>query len=97
MEQLLVELERVPWGKVAADQRNLFPLSTKDSAWLLLDWLPRATKHNLYRYVAILSARDIFCRLAMHSLTLHAQTQFPVVYRLFEEEENAVTWLLAQN
>jgi hypothetical protein len=97
MEHLLIELERLRWGKVLVDQRVLMPLSEEDSAWLMVDWMPRASQHNLYRYVAILSAKNVFSRLDLHSLTQQAQAHFPVVYRYFEEEEAAVAWLLAQH
>ncbi|MDF7811646.1 hypothetical protein [Hymenobacter sp. YC55] len=96
LEHLLIELGKSRWNKTLSDQRVLMPLSEEDSAWLILDWLPRATKLNLYRYVAILSARNVFGRLDLHSLAQQAQAQFPVVYRHFDEEETALAWLLAQ-
>ncbi|UOQ64296.1 hypothetical protein [Hymenobacter volaticus] len=96
LEHLLIELEQLRWGKVLVDQRVLMPLSEEDSAWLMLDWLPRATKHRLYRYGAVLSAKNVFSRLDLHSLTQQAQAQFPIVYRHFEEEKTALIWLLAQ-
>lgn len=97
MEHLLVELKQVGWGKVMLDQRVMMPMSACDTTWLLLDWLPRATKHNLYRHVAILTSNNVFCRLATHSITQQVQVQFPVVYRNFEEEEAARAWLISQN
>ena len=97
MEHLLVELEQVRWGRVLLDQRAMMPLSTADTTWLMLDWLPRATNRNLYRHVAILPAKNVFCRLATHSITQQVQLQFPVIYRNFEEEEAAEAWLTSQD
>lgn len=96
LDHLLVELGELRWNKTLSDQRVLLPLSEDDSAWIVLDWLPRAAKLNLYRYVAILSAKNVFSRLDIHSLSQQAQAQFPVVYRHFDEEETALAWLLAQ-
>lgn len=96
LEHLLIELEQLRWGKVLVDQRVLMPLSEEDFAWIMLDWLPRATKHDWYRCAAFLSAKNVFSRLDLHSFVQQAQAQFPIVYRHFEEEEDALAWLLAQ-
>ncbi|WP_324672157.1 hypothetical protein [Hymenobacter sp. GOD-10R] len=95
LEQLLWHLHQQHWHKVFVDQRHMAALSATDTAWYLLDWLPRATQHH-YRYAAVLRPCHVATRLSTHTIRQQAMDRFPLCYQLFEQEARAVAWLLAQ-
>jgi hypothetical protein len=94
-EHLLRELRATGYGKVLSDQRQLAPPSDEDTAWYVLDWLPRALTQG-YRYCAIISATHLFARLALHSIRQQAMRDSSLVYQHFDQEDLAFDWLIGQ-
>lgn len=70
-EYILHALHALGYSKVLSDQRQMAPPSNEDTAWYVLDWLPRATEQG-YRYGALVSAKHLFARLALHSISQQA-------------------------
>ncbi|OON71089.1 hypothetical protein B0919_03610 [Hymenobacter sp. CRA2] len=93
MEEALQWLIESGKGKVLADQRFMVPFSTAEQQWLTENWTPRAVEQGGYRCRAILAARDAVARLASASVMMSARGQINYCY--FDNEEEAVAWLLA--
>ena len=85
-------LARRRWEKALVDQREMAPFSPAEHDWMTNEWLPRAVKESGYRYGAVLVAHNVFARLAMTQFVM-ATRDLPHVYRTFEKEDEAVTWL----
>ena len=93
-EHLLTWLQQHDTGKVLVDQRQMTPFSTATQVWLLGEWMPRAVASRSFRHRAILAAHDVFTRLATAAVVAPAWKQ--INSRYFNEEKEAVAWLVAQ-
>ncbi|GAB2944390.1 hypothetical protein GCM10027048_06470 [Hymenobacter coalescens] len=94
MDQVLAWLVRYQKGKVYADQRFMAPFSIAEQRWIQEQWTPRAVREGNYRCRAILGARDAKARLSSAAVTTPAREQISYCY--FDNEPEAVAWLLAQ-
>jgi hypothetical protein len=94
MEQVLAWLVQSPHGKVLADQRYMVPFSPAEQQWINEDWTPRAIIEGGYRCRAILAAHDALARLSSAAIITPAREQISYCY--FDNEGEAVAWLMAQ-
>ncbi|HEX8424946.1 hypothetical protein [Hymenobacter sp.] len=95
MEQLLLALQHRQWRKILFHQNSRGTLSVAASAWVSVDWLPRAV-HAGYYYGAIILSRDMLTRLDTTAVgNDYSRRRHLPVYRFFEQEAEAVDWLLA--
>lgn len=88
-------MSRRQWNKMLVDQREMAPFSPVEQEWMTNEWLPRAVQENGYRHGAILVAHNVFARLATNQFMM-ASRGLPHIYRTFETEDSAVSWLLEQ-
>ncbi|MBC8083840.1 MAG: hypothetical protein H7Z21_11565 [Hymenobacter sp.] len=95
LEQLLLALRQRQWHNVLYHQQRRGTLSIAVSAWVALDWLPRAVQAGYHRGAIILS-RDMQTRLdtTVIGRQYSSRSTLPV-YRFFEHEAEALAWLLA--
>ena len=89
-------LARRQWSGILVDQRAMTPLTNAEQDWMSTEWLPRAVAEYGYRHGAVLVAKDVFARLAMHHFVV-ASRGLNHTYRPFESEAEAVAWLLMKN
>jgi hypothetical protein len=82
-------------GCLLVDQRLMQPFTPEEQAYVIEQWLPRAAQEGGYRFGAVVVAHNVFARLAT-SLVVTAVRDLPMAYRYFQEEAEAVTWLLQQ-
>lgn len=94
-EQALLLLKNTGWGRMLINQRHLTPFAPALVHWLLTDWFVRATPGH-YRRGAILSADNVFARLATTDMVAQARSQHHMLYQYFEAEPAAISWLLNQ-
>lgn len=94
MEQVLVWLVRTGHGRVFADQRFMTPFTSAEQQWINDYWTPRALQEGHYRCRAVLAARDAVARLSAAAVIMPMRDQIPYCY--FDNEAEAVAWLLAQ-
>lgn len=88
-------LVRHGWSKVLAIQQAMQPLNEEELRWMLQEWLPRAMHQAGYRHGAIVLPHQLDARRTTNQLTNQAQQQ-AMNYQTFEEEAEAITWLLHQ-
>ena len=88
-------MQRRGWSRMLVNQQEMSPLTPKEEAWMVNEWLPQAVRENGYRYGAVLVAHNVFARLAMTSLVMTSR-KLGHMYRNFEHEPEAIAWLLAQ-
>ena len=77
------------------NQREMSAFTPSEESWMINEWLPRAVQENGYRFGAVLVAHDVFARLAMSSVAVSSR-KLGHLYRNFDEEEEAIKWLLRQ-
>ena len=98
-QALLLHLSRgmqhTGWGKALSNQFDMPPFSTEEQAWITQEWLARAVHEAGYRAGAILLASNLYTRLATAFVTTNVQG-LPIRYRSFDNEEEAIAWLLKQ-
>lgn len=95
LEEVLLALQHRQWRKILFHQNGRGTLSVAISAWVSIDWLPRAVQAGYY-YGAIILSRDMFTRLDTTAVGNEYSRRQPLpVYEYFEQESEAVTWLLA--
>jgi hypothetical protein len=94
LNELLRALERSGCGKVLGDQRYMPPLTPAEQAWVAENWTPRAVSQGLYRHRAILTARDVAARRSIAGGVTLARGHINYCY--FDNETEAIAWLLAQ-
>lgn len=95
-EQALVLLTSTGWSRMLINQQHLTPFTPEIVQWLLTDWFPRATGPGHYRWGAILSADNVFARLATTDMVGQARARHQMLYQYFEAEPAAISWLLSQ-
>lgn len=88
-------MQRRGWGRLLINQQQMSPFTPTEESWMIDEWLSQAVRENGYRYGAVLVAHDVFARLAMHSLVTTSR-KLGHLYRNFEQEPEAIAWLLAQ-
>ncbi|GAB3639033.1 hypothetical protein GCM10027422_46240 [Hymenobacter arcticus] len=88
-------MQRRRWDRLLINQHEMSAFTAAEETWMTTEWLPKAVHENGYRYGAVLVAHDVFARLAMNSL-LTTSRKLGHLYRNFEEETEAVSWLLQQ-
>jgi hypothetical protein len=88
-------LRRRGWGRVLINQLVMEPFSVEEQQWVARQWLPGAVQEAGYRFGAVVVGRNVLTRLATAYVTTHVQG-LPLVYRSFESEAEAETWLRAQ-
>ena len=93
LNHLAQALVRRGWDSVLVDQRAMTPFSSDEQAWMMSQWLPRAVHESGYRCGAVVVAHNVFARLAMMQLVLGSR-DLPHTYRTFENDADAVAWLL---
>lgn len=81
-------------GCLLVDQRLMDPFTPEEQAFVLEQWLPRAIEAG-YRYGAVVVANNVFARLAT-AMVVTAARDLPMTYRYFEDEGEAISWLLQQ-
>ncbi|UOG77144.1 hypothetical protein MTX78_11200 [Hymenobacter tibetensis] len=94
LEQVLLKLQQEQWHKVLFHQHNRGTLSIPVSAWVALDWLPRAVRAG-YLYGAFVLSRNMVTRLDTTAAGNDYSKRSPLpVYQYFEQEADAIAWLL---
>jgi len=86
-------LSRHQWPNLLVDQRQMSPFTPAEKTWMAGEWLPKAVHEHGYRYGAVLMAQNEFARLAMTQLVLSTR-DLPHTYHTFENEAEAVAWLV---
>jgi hypothetical protein len=81
------------WNKILGDQRLMAPFSEEETAWVTTYWLDHERQRPGGIYAAVLLANDVFARLAATQVR-HEAKAAALTYRLFEQEAEAVAWLL---
>ncbi len=87
-------MHRRGWSRLLINQQQMSAFTATEESWMTNEWLPQAVHENGYRYGAIIVAHDVFARLAMNSLLLTSR-KLGHLYRNFEVETEAVSWLLS--
>ncbi|RPD44159.1 hypothetical protein DNI29_22445 [Hymenobacter sediminis] len=82
-------------GGLLVDQRRMSPFTAAEQRLVIEQWLPRAVAEGGYRFGAVILAEDAFARLATRTVTT-AVREMPMRYQYFEQEADAITWLLQQ-
>jgi hypothetical protein len=82
-------------GRVLINQRQMAGFGPEEERWMIEEWLPAAVQENGYRAGAVLVADDVFARLAMSNIAM-ATHHLGHTYRNFNQEAEAVAWLLEQ-
>jgi hypothetical protein len=82
-------------GCLLIDQRLMTPFTPEEQTYVIERWLPHAIQTGGYQYGAVIVAHDVFARLAT-AMVITAVRDLPMVYRYFEQETEAVAWLLHQ-
>ena len=86
-------LSRHQWSNILVDQRQMSPFTPAEQTWMTGEWLPKAVHEHGYRHGAVLVAHNVFARLAMTQLVFGTR-DLPHTYRTFEDEGEALVWLL---
>ena len=82
-------------GCLLVDQRRMAPFTPEEQTYVVEQWLPRTVAEGGYRFGAVLVAEDVFARLATAAV-VRAVRELPMQYRYFEQEAEAIGWLLEQ-
>lgn len=96
MEAYLTIMQNHQCGQLLVDLRASKGTFSAANPWIVKDWMPRALVLG-YRRCSMVYSKDIFIRFAMDSLN-QAYEQTPLQnfqMRYFDEERNALDWLLA--
>lgn len=88
-------MQRHRWGRLLVNQQEMSPFTPEEGTWMINEWLPLAVHENGYRYGAVVVAHDVFARLAMTNIVMSSRN-LGHLYRNFEAETEAVSWLLEQ-
>jgi hypothetical protein len=86
-------LKRRGWNRMLANQRLMAPFTEEERTWIRGQWL--TVSHALQREMvaAVLLPNDVFARLAVSSLMQDAR-EGALVYRIFNDAQQAAAWLL---
>lgn len=83
------------WSKVLVNQVHMQPFTTQEQLWVAQEWLPHAVQEGGYRYGAVVVSTNEFARLATAFITISVKG-LPILYRSFDEEEQAAHWISQQ-
>jgi hypothetical protein len=83
------------WSRALINQVAMQPFSEAEQQWVVQQWLPQAVREAGYRLGAIVVASNIYSRLAMSYVTTN-MLGLPMRYRSFDDEAEAIDWLLKQ-
>ena len=92
LTHLAQALRQRGWDKVLANQNLMPSFSPAEQQWISQEWLPHAVQSG-YRYGAIVVSTDTYARLATAFITTNVGG-LPLRYRSFDEEAQAIAWLL---
>lgn len=82
-------------GCLLVDQRLMLPFTPEEQSYVIQQWLPRTVVEGGYRFGAVVVAHNVFARLATATV-IAAVRNLSITYRYFEQEAEAIAWLLAQ-
>lgn len=82
-------------GCLLVDQRLMAPFTLAEQTFVIEQWLPEAMAEGGYRFGAVILANNVFSRLATRTVTT-AVREMPMLYQYFEQEAEAIAWLLQQ-
>ena len=85
-------LLRRGWSRILVNQVTMPSFSPAEQQWISQEWLPHAVQSG-YRYGAIVVSTDTYARLATAFITTNVGG-LPLRYRSFDEEAQAIAWLL---
>ncbi len=68
------------------------PRTEAETAWIRTNWLTSDRQRPGTTYAAIILSHDVFARLSINQ-SMQEASESSVTYRVFENEEQAVTWL----
>jgi hypothetical protein len=81
--------------KMLSDQRRMTLFTETESRWVLDHWLDVSERQGIKLQGAVLLPQDVFARLSVGNLINEAQSAAPMAYRMFDDQDAAVAWLLA--
>ncbi|MGI4874717.1 MAG: hypothetical protein ACRYFX_26475 [Janthinobacterium lividum] len=81
------------WRCILGDQRLMTPFTDEENAWIVDYWLAHGRQQPGGIYAAVLLPNDVFARLAATQLR-HEAKAASLTYRLFDQEADAVAWLV---
>jgi hypothetical protein len=88
-------MKRHGWHRMLVNQQAMSAFTPIEEAWMMNEWLPRAVREAGYRYGAVVVAHNVFARLAMAGIVMTSR-KLGHTYRNFEQEPDAIAWLLQQ-
>lgn len=93
----LDEMDRYPTPKLLNDNRQLEGVWDEANEWLAVEWMPVAIAKGLKKFAHIYSP-DLYARLSAEFMQDNSR-QFPEGFdlRLFDNQEDAEKWLLADD
>lgn len=92
--QMLHALQYHNWSRILINQVGMLPFTPVEQQWVAQEWLPQAVQAG-YRHGAVVVSPNVMVRLATAYITTQVQG-LPLLYRSFEDEAEAVEWLLRQ-
>ncbi len=95
LNSLSAGLRQYGWSRVLANQVDMLPFSEAEQQWTVQQWLPQAVHEAGYRFGAVVVASNLYARLATASVTTSIQG-LPMRYRSFDDETEAIGWLIKQ-
>lgn len=95
LTQARLALQRYGWYRILINQTRMVPFTGEEQQWVSGEWLPLAIEAG-YRYGAIVVSPDVMVRLATAFITTQLLGR-PLTYRSFENETEALQWLLNQS
>jgi hypothetical protein len=84
------------WSRILVDQVHMQPFTAQEQHWIAQEWLPHAVQEGGYRFGAVVVSTNQFTRLATAFITISVQG-LPILYRSFDQEEQAVSWIIKQH
>jgi hypothetical protein len=82
-------------GCLLVDQRLMTPFTPDEQGFVIQLWLPRTVAEGGYRFGAVILAQNVFARLATATV-IAAVRDLAITYQYFEQEAEAVNWLLTK-
>ncbi|UYZ59729.1 hypothetical protein [Hymenobacter latericus] len=82
------------WNKLLGDQRLMAPFTDEESQWIVGYWLSQERQDSTI-YGAVLLPNDVFARLSVNNM-MHEAKAAALTYRMFDNEPDAIAWLVRQ-
>lgn len=83
------------WHRLLNDQRLMTPFTSEERTQVFEYWQQQTRRLGYGLCVASILAQDVFSRLAATQLR-HELKEANLSYRVFDEEKEAIAWLLQQ-